>query len=66
MVNESLTNLDISYSNFVGPYEFLEKNNLKKFRFAQIIGFFNYESGEFTFVHEAKVIDWVEKNIKKF
>jgi hypothetical protein len=25
MVNESLTNLDISYSNFVGLYEFLRK-----------------------------------------
>jgi hypothetical protein len=36
VVNKSLTNLDLSNSNFVGPYEFLEKNNLKKFRFPKI------------------------------
>jgi hypothetical protein len=33
MKNNTLTDLNLSYSNFFGPFEFLKKNNLKKFTF---------------------------------
>jgi hypothetical protein len=37
MNNDSLTELDLSYSNFRGPFQFLEKMNLKKFTFLGIL-----------------------------
>jgi hypothetical protein len=36
MKNNSLTDLNLSYSDFFGPFEFLKKNNLKKFTFLGI------------------------------